>query len=56
MEDDVPYQAIIRTAENQCCDVIVMASHGRGGVSALLLGSEAMKVLYHSNIPVLVVR
>jgi len=56
MEDDAPYRAIIRTAENQCCDVIVMASHGRGGVSALLLGSEAMKVLHHSNIPVLVVR
>jgi nucleotide-binding universal stress UspA family protein len=56
MEDDAPYRAIIRTAENQCCDVIVMASHGRGGVSALLLGSETMKVLHHSNIPVLVVR
>jgi nucleotide-binding universal stress UspA family protein len=56
MEDDAPYQAIIRTAESQRCDVIVMASHGRGGVSALLLGSEAMKVLSHSKIPVLVVR
>jgi nucleotide-binding universal stress UspA family protein len=56
MEDDAPYQAIIRTAENQRCDVIVMASHGRGGVSALLLGSETMKVLAHSKIPVLVVR
>ena len=53
---DAPYQAIIRTAENQRCDVIVMASHGRGGVSAFLLGSETMKVLHHSNIPVLVVR
>ncbi|MCD6071832.1 MAG: Universal stress protein [Microvirga sp.] len=56
MEDDAPYQAIIRTAESQRCDVIVMASHGRGGVSALLLGSETMKVLSHSKIPVLVVR
>lgn len=56
MEDDAPYQAIIRTAENQRCDVIIMASHGRGGVSALLLGSETMKVLSHSKIPVLVVR
>jgi nucleotide-binding universal stress UspA family protein len=56
MEDDAPYQAIIRTAENQGCDLIVMASHGRGGVSALLLGSETMKVLSHSKIPVLVVR
>jgi nucleotide-binding universal stress UspA family protein len=56
LEDDAPYQAIIRTAESQRCDVIVMASHGRGGVSALLLGSETMKVLSHSKIPVLVVR
>ena len=56
LEDDAPYQAIIRTAEGQRCDVIVMASHGRGGVSALLLGSETMKVLSHSKIPVLVVR
>ena len=56
MEDDAPYQAIIRTAEGQRCDVIVMASHGRGGVSALFLGSETMKVLSHSKIPVLVVR
>ncbi|MBB4038493.1 nucleotide-binding universal stress UspA family protein [Microvirga flocculans] len=56
LEDDAPYQAIIRTAESQRCDLIVMASHGRGGVSALLLGSETMKVLTHSKIPVLVVR
>ena len=56
MDDDAPYQAIIRTAEGQRCDLIVMASHGRGGVSALFLGSETMKVLSHSKIPVLVVR
>ncbi|MBF9232665.1 universal stress protein [Microvirga alba] len=55
-EDDEPYQAIIRTAEVRRCDLIVMASHGRRGVSALLLGSETMKVLTHSKIPVLVVR
>ena len=56
LEDDEPYQAIIRTAEDRRCDLIVMASHGRSGVSALLLGSETMKVLTHSKIPVLVVR
>lgn len=56
LEDDAPYQAIIRAAENQRCDVIVMASHGRGGVSALLLGNDTMNVLSHSKIPVLVVR
>jgi nucleotide-binding universal stress UspA family protein len=56
LEDDEPYQAIIRTAEDRRCDLIVMASHGRSGVSALLLGSETMKVLTHSKIPVLVIR
>lgn len=56
MEDDAPYRAIIRMAEDHVCNLIVMASHGRGGVSALLLGSETMKVLAHSKIPVLVVR
>lgn len=56
MEDDAPYRAIIRMAEDHVCNLIVMASHGRSGVSALLLGSETMKVLAHSNIPVLVVR
>ena len=38
------------------CDLILMASHGRRGVSALLLGSETVKVLTHSKIPVLVYR
>jgi len=56
LEDDEPYQAIIRTAEGRRCDLIVMASHGRSGVAALLLGSETMKVLTHSKVPVLVVR
>lgn len=56
LEDDEPFQAIIRTAEGRQCDLIVMASHGRGGISALLLGSETLKVLSHSKIPVLVVR
>jgi nucleotide-binding universal stress UspA family protein len=56
LEDDEPYRAIIRTAEGRRCDLIVMASHGRSGVSAMLLGSETLKVLTHSKIPVLVVR
>jgi nucleotide-binding universal stress UspA family protein len=51
-----PYEAIISVAAQRKCDLIVMASHGRGGVRALLLGSETQKVLTHSNIPVLVVR
>jgi nucleotide-binding universal stress UspA family protein len=51
-----PWEAIIDHAQDQACDLIVMASHGRRGVSALLLGSETQKVLTHSTLPVLVVR
>ena len=51
-----PWEAIIDHAKAQDCDLIVMASHGRRGVSALLLGSETQKVLTHSTLPVLVVR
>jgi nucleotide-binding universal stress UspA family protein len=53
---DEPYQVIIDTARARHCDLIVMASHGRRGMSALLLGSETSKVLTHSKIPVLVCR
>lgn len=53
---DQPYRAIIDAAHARNCDLIVMASHGRRGVSALLLGSETVKVLTHSTIPVLVYR
>jgi len=55
-EDDQPYRAIIRTAEENGCDLIAMSSHGRRGVSAVLLGSETVKVLTHSALPVLVYR
>ena len=51
-----PWEAIIDHAKTQSCDLIVMASHGRRGVSALLLGSETQKVLTHSSIPVLVIK
>jgi nucleotide-binding universal stress UspA family protein len=51
-----PWEAIIDHAKRSECDLLVMASHGRRGVSALLLGSETQKVLTHSAIPVLVVR
>ncbi len=50
------WEAILDQAQQQGCDVVVMASHGRRGVSALLLGSETQKVLTHSTLPVLVVR
>jgi nucleotide-binding universal stress UspA family protein len=54
--NDHPYEAIIRAAKRHKCDLIVMASHGRKGVQAVLLGSEVQKVLTHSHIPVLVCR
>ena len=53
---DSPWEEVIKIAAEQGCDLIVMASHGRRGVSALLLGSETTKVLTHSKIPVLVCR
>ena len=53
---DSPYAAIINAAAQKKCDLIVMASHGRRGLSALVLGSETHKVLTHSKIPVLVCR
>jgi nucleotide-binding universal stress UspA family protein len=53
---DQPYEAIVNLAEQKGCDLIMMASHGRRGVGALLLGSETQKVLTHSKIPVLVYR
>jgi nucleotide-binding universal stress UspA family protein len=53
---DIPYEAIINAANQNGCDLIFMASHGRRGISGLLLGSETNKVLTHSQIPVLVYR
>ena len=53
---DFPADAIIETARQQHCDLIFMASHGRRGLSGILLGSETQKVLTHSKIPVLVFR
>ncbi len=50
------WEAILDHAKQQGCDLIVMASHGRRGVSALLLGSETSRVLTHSPLPVLVVK
>ena len=56
VEHEQVYQAVIEAAEARKCDLIVMASHGRRGVSAVVLGSETVKVLTHSKIPVLVYR
>ena len=56
VENVQPYQAIIAAASDRGCDLIVMASHGRGGLSAVVLGSVTNKVLTHTKIPVLVYR
>jgi nucleotide-binding universal stress UspA family protein len=54
VENEQPYKAIIATATDRGCDLIVMASHGRSGLSAIVLGSVTNKVLTHTKIPVLV--
>lgn len=51
-----PWEAILEHAKRTGCDLIVMASHGRRGMAALLLGSETQRVLIHSTLPVLIVR
>ncbi|WP_027132618.1 universal stress protein [Geminicoccus roseus] len=56
VEHSQPHEAIIGTAAAKGCDLIAMASHGRRGMSALLLGSQTSRVLTHSKVPVLVYR
>jgi len=56
VEHEHPYRAIIDAAKKNGCDLVAMASHGRHGLSAVVLGSVTVKVLTHSNIPVLVYR
>jgi nucleotide-binding universal stress UspA family protein len=56
VEHEHPYRAIIDTADAKARDLIVMASHGRRGVAAIVIGSETLKVLTHRTIPVLVHR
>ena len=53
-ENAQPHQAIIAAAEDKGCDLIVMSSHGRSGLSMLLIGSVTNKVLTHANTPILV--
>ncbi|WP_445217475.1 universal stress protein [Bradyrhizobium sp. Pa8] len=54
VESGQPHQAIVAAAADKGCDLIVMSSHGRGGLSALLIGSVTNKVLTHAKTPVLV--
>jgi len=56
VEAQHPWEAIVDHAKTQGCDLIVMASHGRRGVGALLIGSETTRVLTHSDVTVLVVK
>ncbi len=53
---DEPWRVITHAAESKHCDLIVIASHGRKGLEGILLGSETVKVLTHTKIPVLVCR
>jgi nucleotide-binding universal stress UspA family protein len=56
IERSAAYEGILDTAKAEGCDLIVMGSHGRQGVKALILGSVAQKVLTHSDTPVLVIK
>ena len=53
---DHPYEAIVKAADAGGCDLILLHSHGRKGLAAVLLGSETRKVLTYAKIPVMVVR
>ena len=55
-KSDLIAEAVIAAAKKHKCDLIVMASHGRRGLSRLLIGSQANQVVVHSDVPVLVVR
>jgi nucleotide-binding universal stress UspA family protein len=56
VSDAQPWGGILRVARAKKCDAVAMASHGRGGLGGLILGSETTRVLAHSKIPVIVIR
>lgn len=56
IERNATYEGILETAQAEACDLIVMGSHGRKGVQALILGSVAQKVLTHAKVPVLIIK
>ncbi len=56
IERGSPYEGILETAKAEACDLIVMGSHGRKGMQALILGSVAQKVLTHAGLPVMVIK
>jgi nucleotide-binding universal stress UspA family protein len=56
MVNDHPHEAIVETAKSEGCDLIIMGSHGRHGMTGFLLGSETQRVLNKTRLPVLVFR
>ncbi|MCG5030300.1 universal stress protein [Mesosutterella sp. OilRF-GAM-744-9] len=56
VKGNTPAEAILEACRSRGCDLIVMATHGRSGLSAVLLGSVTAKVIKESPVPVLVVR
>ncbi|MNT60652.1 Universal stress protein [compost metagenome] len=56
MVNDHPHEAIVETAQKLGCDLIIMGSHGRHGMTGFLLGSETQRVLARTRLPVLVYR
>lgn len=54
--DDFPADAILETAARRNCDLIVMATHGEGGLRGMFIGSVAHKVVNHAKVPVMIVR
>ena len=56
VKDKVAAEGIVETAKARNCDLIVMSSHGRRGLSRVLLGSQANSVVTHSSVPVLICR
>jgi nucleotide-binding universal stress UspA family protein len=55
-EDTLAWRGMLAVAEREGCDLIVISSHGRGGLSSAVLGSQTARVLSHTKVPVLVVR
>lgn len=56
VKDKAPAEGIVDTVKEKGCDLVVMASHGRRGISRVLLGSQANNVVTHSSVPVLICR
>jgi nucleotide-binding universal stress UspA family protein len=56
VNSNFPHLEIVKAARRHRCDLIVMASHGRRGISRLLLGSQTAMVLAYARVPVMVCR